>query len=219
MGEENILAIYFKTHDQSNYKKEVKDGFKIFSRDKLISILNLYNEVNSDIFNDFRDHINSIENEVNAFVYKKEWNHKNWIGFFKYLQQEMNRGDWAYVPNHSGGFMGYWWAFQKNESCWQYLQIQQNELVLKINALKPENYKNFRNKCYKHYLDKAKLENISFKKPARFGNGETMTILTTEYLVKDIETQLIDVVATIEQLKKYTQFIEKYSLTDADFLS
>ena len=131
----------------------------------------------------------------------------------------MNRGDWAYVPNHSGGFMGYWWAFQKNESCWQYLQIQQNELVLKINALKPENYKNFRNKCYKHYLDKAKLENISFKKPARFGNGETMTILTTEYLVKDIETQLIDVVATIEQLKKYTQFIEKYSLTDADFLS
>ena len=58
VGEENVLAIFFKTHDQSNYKKEIDDGFKIFSRDKLISVLNIYENVLSDIFNDFKDYIN-----------------------------------------------------------------------------------------------------------------------------------------------------------------
>lgn len=129
----------------------------------------------------------------------------------------MNRGNWGYVPNQNGGFMGYWWAFQKNESCWQYLQIQEGELVLKINAFKPENYSKFRNICYKHFLAKAQKENLSFKKPARFGKGETMTILTTEYLVRDLESQLININATSEKLKRYTQFIEKYALTDANF--
>lgn len=70
IGEENVLAIYFKTHDQSNYKKETEDGFKIFTRDNLINILNTINSVQSDIFNDFKEYIQGIENEVNAFVIK-----------------------------------------------------------------------------------------------------------------------------------------------------
>src|SRR5690606_32560055 len=36
---EKVLAIYFKTHDQSNYSREMSDGFKVFSRGQLISIL------------------------------------------------------------------------------------------------------------------------------------------------------------------------------------
>lgn len=219
VGEENVLAIFFKTPDQSNYKKEIADGFKIFSRDRLISVLDNYTSIPSDIFNDFKDYIYSIENEVNAYVHKEEWNHKNWVGFFKYLQKELNRGDWGYVPNQNGGFMGYWWAFQKNESCWQYLQIQEDKLVLKINALKPENYTKFRNYCYKYYIEKAKQENLSFKKPARFGNGETMTILTAEYLTKDKDSKLIDIEKTIQNLKSYTDFIEKYALKENDFTS
>ena len=218
VGEENVLAIFFKTHDQSNYKKEIDDGFKIFSRDKLISVLNIYENVLSDIFNDFKDYINSIENEVNAFVHKEKWNHKNWIGFFKYLQKELNRGNWGYVPNQNGGFMGYWWAFQKNEFCTQYLQIQEEDLVLKINSNKEENDKKFRNICYKHYLAKAKEDGLSFEKPTRFGKGETMTILTTKYLIRDESSELIDIESTLEKLKRYTQFIETNSLSPAQFV-
>ena len=47
VGQDNVLAIFFKTHDQSNYKKEIAEGFKIFSRDKLISVLDLYEDVSS----------------------------------------------------------------------------------------------------------------------------------------------------------------------------
>lgn len=90
---------------------------------------------------------------------------------------------------------------------------------MKINALKPENYTKFRNYCYKYYVEKAKRENLSFKKTVRFGNGETMTILTTEYLVKDEETKLINIEKTIQNLKSYTDFIEKYALKEHDFVS
>ena len=218
VGEENVLAIFFKTHDQSNYKKEINDGFKIFSRNKLIAVLDKFEDVSSDIFNDFKDYIKSIENEVNAFAVKEKWNNKNWIGFFKYLQQDLKRGDWGYVSNPNGGFMGYWWAFQRNEFCLQYLQIQQDDLVLKINSNKAENDKKFRDICYKHYLNKAKQEGLSFEKPARFGKGETMTILTTKYLVKNKETGLVNIDQTIERLREYTQFIEKHALTADEFL-
>lgn len=217
VGEENVLAIFFKTHDQSNYKKEIEEGFKIFSRDKLVAILDTHENVNSDIFNNFKDYIIEIENEVNAFIHKDQWNNKNWVGFFKHVQKELNRGNWGYVPNQNGGFMGYWWAFQKNETCWQYLQIQEDELVLKINVLKPENYSKFRNICYKHFLENAKKEGLSFQKPTRFGSGETMTILKTDYLVKD-ESKLINLDATLNKLRSYTQFIEEYALSDAEFI-
>ena len=218
VGEENVLAIFFKTHDQSNYKKEINEGFKIFSRDKLIAVLDKFENVSNDIFNDFKDHIKSIENEVNAFVVKDKWNNKNWIGFFKYLQQDFKRGDWGYVSNPNGGFMGYWWAFQRNEFCLQYLQIQQEDLVLKINSNKAENDKKFRDICYQHYSDKAKQEGLSFEKPARFGKGETMTILTTKYLVKNKVTGLVNIDQTLARLREYTQFIEKYALSDTEFL-
>lgn len=216
-GEENVLAIFFKTHDQSSYKKEIEEGFKIFSRDNLISILDIYKNVNSDIFNNFKDYIVEIEDEVNAFVFRKEWNKKNWIGFFKYVKNELKRGDWGYVSNPSGGFMGFWWAFQRNEYCTQYLQLQNNQLVLKINSNKAENDRKFRNICYEHYIEKAKLEGLKFAKPTRFGKGETMTILCTDYLVRCPDTELINIEQTLEKIHTYTKFIEKYALLDKDF--
>lgn len=218
VGEENVLAIFFKTHDQSNYKKELAEGFKIFSREKLISILNIYKDINSDIFNNFKDYILDIENEVNAFIHKTEWNHKNWIGFFKHLQKDLKRGDWGYVSNPNKGFMGYWWAFQKNETCWQYLQIQENELVLKINTLGNSKYREYRDYCYKHFLESSKIENLNFSKPQKFGSGNTITILKSQYIVRDTRTKLIDLNATVENLKLYTRFIEQYALNDQDFL-
>jgi hypothetical protein len=218
VGEENVLAIFFKTHDQSNYKKEINDGFKIFSRDKLILVLDKFKDVQSDIFNDFRNYIKSIENEVNAFVFKEKWNNKNWIGFFKRLQNDLKTGDWSYVSNPNGGFMGFWWAFQRNQYCLQYLQIQEDDLVLKINSNKAENDKKFRNICYKHYLSKSIQEGLSFEKPSRFGKGETMTILTTKYLVRNKETGLVNIDETIEKIKQYTHFIEKYALSEAEFV-
>lgn len=46
-----------------------------------------------------------------------------------------------------------------------------------------------------------------------------MTILTAEYLTKDKDSKLIDIEKTIQNLKSYTDFIEKYALKENDFTS
>jgi len=217
VGQENVLAIYFKTYDQSNYIKELADGFKVFHRQDLLRLLN-DTVTNNDIFLDFKSHIFSIEEEVGNFSNKEKWNHQNWTGFFKYLQKELNTGDWDYVPNQNGGFMGYWWAFNENELCTQYLQLQEDDLVLKINSKNEKNDKKFRNICYKHYLEKAKQAELSFNKPIRFGVGKTMTILTTKYIVRNEISQLIDVEKTKENIKLYTDFINSNFLKLDDFM-
>lgn len=214
---DKILAIYFKTHDQSNYNKEIEEGFKVFDRIELIKILDIYPKFENDIFQDFRQYIHAIESEVNAYVSKKAWSSRNWIGFFKFLKNELKQGDWEYVPNQSGGFMGYWWAFQRNEYCTQYLQIQQDDLVLKITCNNAEYDKKFRAICYKHYIAKAKENGLNFEKPARFGKGQTMTILRTNYLIKNQDTGLVDLQDTLEKLKQYTTFIESNFLDVAHF--
>lgn len=217
MGKANVLAIYFKTYDQSNYKKEEDDGFKVFHRQDLLKLLDK-TVTDNDIILDFKSHIFSIEEEVSNFQIKEAWNHQNWTGFFKYLQKELNAGDWGYVPNQNGGFMGYWWAFNKNELCTQYLQLQEDDLVLKINSKSEKYDKKFRNLCYKHYLEKAKQAEISFNKPIRFGVGETMTILTTKYIVRDKDSNLINIEKTKENIVLYTNFINNNFLKLEDFI-
>ena len=62
------------------------------------------------------------------------------------------------------------------------------------------------------------MENLNFLKPKKFGSENTITILKSEYIVRNCETKLVDLKATIENLKLYTRFIEKYALNDKDFL-
>lgn len=218
VGEDKVIAVYFKTFDQSHYRNEIKDGFKIFTRKQLLNILTKYESIQSDIFCDFSNYIQSIEDNTQAFKNKEKWNGLAWSGFYQHLQTELMQGDWGYVANPTGGFMGFWWAFQKNEFCKQYLQIQHDKLVLKINSDKKENNKKFRNICYKHYLAKAKENDLNFDKPVKFGNGETMTILTTDYLIRNAGSGLVDIESTIDKLKKYTQFIEANFLSAERFI-
>ncbi len=194
------------------------DGFNIFQRSDLIFVLNSFQNIHSDIFNDFKDYILDIENEVNAFKTKESWGKKNWIGFFKFLQSELQRGDWSYVANQSGGFMGYWWAFQYNSHCTQYLQIQENDLVLKINCKNSKNSRKNRDICYKHFLARGKEQGLLFNKPSRFGIGDTMTVLVTKYLVRRPDNNLVDLQATLENIKAHTLFIENNYLREASFI-
>lgn len=57
-----------------------------------------------------------MENEINLYVNMniKKWEKNQYIGFFKFLKEkekELLKCDecsWGYVPNASGGFMGFW---------------------------------------------------------------------------------------------------------------
>lgn len=207
VGKENVLAIFFKTHDQSNYQKEEKEGFKIFQRSHLLDILQESN-VKNDIFNDFKSYILGIEESVNSFreISHADWKKAQWIGFFKYLQIALNQGDWKYVANPSGGFMGFWWASKKFENYTIYLQLEKQKLTLKIYSPDSMLSRQYRNANYKYFLQKAKDSNLEFVKPSRFGSGKTMTILQTDYL-NDNSDGTVDLDKTLQYLQAVTSFV------------
>lgn len=217
-----VIAIFFKTFDQSNYKKEENDGFSIFTRAMFLKVIakSEFQNIQSDIFQNYLSYILSIEEKVQSYKIKKieGWSGLSWNGFFKELQCYIDGSNWGRVNNVSGGFMGFWWAFKENQFCTQYLQIEQDNLVLKISSNKANNSKKIREICYKHYLVKAKESELSFKKPTRFGKGKTMTILTTKYLIRDESSELINIESTLQELKKYTRFIETNFLEATQFV-
>ena len=42
------------------------------------------------------------------------------------------KGEWAYVSNPRGGFIGFWWHWKTDANCKQYIQLEHEKLCFKI---------------------------------------------------------------------------------------
>lgn len=85
--EDKIIPIYLQTHDQSNYKAVLKDGFYPVTRRDLLDLFNSEQNAalqESDIYSDYHNYLQSIEEAVQSFKSQpvKEWKKRAWIGFF-----------------------------------------------------------------------------------------------------------------------------------------
>ena len=132
--ENNIIPIYFKTGDQSNYSSVVKNGYHPLLREEIIGVLNQYVGENP-ILVDYRNHLQSITDKVESYQAKEvtqAWSRDAWVGFYSELQKRLGAGAWDYVANPKKGFLGFWWHFQGNKECKQYLQLEQEKLCFKI---------------------------------------------------------------------------------------
>ncbi len=207
---ENILPIYFKTYDQSSYATVEANDYKVFLRSDFLSILDLKNEskVKNAIFEDFRSHLHAIEDRVQSYHDKQipdkenKWKRDTWTGIYMRLQDELGKGNWDYVSNKKGGFMGFWWGFQGDESCKQYLQLEENKLCFKIKVKEKSQRKELRKKWYKILKSKCSEFGINFERPNRFGNGKYMTVMVADkYMIPNDEGR-IDVDATVKYLKQ-----------------
>ena len=128
-----VLAVYLKTGNESQRPLPVgADGF--FFRPNLLEVLDRHPSTGNDIVEEFRSHLQEWENQTNAFAALplEHWTTKSWQaweGFFAWLQHNLDLADdgpvWDYVPNASGGFLGFWWHWQPLDAkpCELYLQI------------------------------------------------------------------------------------------------
>lgn len=131
--ENNIIPIYFKTEDQCDYSSIKKNGYHPLLREEIIDILNKYNGANA-ILLDYRDHLQSITDKVESYKSKEitGWDRYSWVGFYRELQKQLGCGNWDYVANPNGGFLGFWWYFQGSDECKQYLQLEEDKFCFKI---------------------------------------------------------------------------------------
>lgn len=129
-----IAAVYLKTGDQGSYLSVDQAGYGLFLRRDFLDILNRGEQagVKNDIFSDFLRHLRGVEAAVQSFStaplgeWNKDWS--RWKGFFLVLQERLGEGDWNYVANPSGGFMGFWWYWHGDK----YLQLENDKLCFKV---------------------------------------------------------------------------------------
>lgn len=200
--EDNIIPIYFKTEDQASYSNVEKNGYQPFLREDFLSILNGYKGTNA-ILVDYRDHLQSITDKVESYksIELSKWGWHSWIGFYLELQKRLGNGHWDYVANPNGGFLGFWWHFQGNDECEQYLQLEQDKFCFKIWVKNEDQRTTLRSKWSKTIKHEAENFKLNLVKPARFGNGEYMTVCVLEGEYRKTIGGVIDMDATITQFR------------------
>jgi hypothetical protein len=198
------LPIYYKSEDQSCYSKVLENGYKPFLRNEMIATLDMY-DGNNQILIDYREHLIQITKQVDSFMHLpiEDWSWHSWIGFYLRLQDELKAGDWDYVANPSGGFLGFWWHSHGDNECEQYLQLEENKLCFKIRVGDNSDKRELRSRWHSLIKNKSSdIKNLSIIKPTRFGSGKYMTVCISpnDYRVTKADNR-IDILKTIELLK------------------
>lgn len=207
--EEKILPIYFKTRDQSDYKSVVNNGYFPFLRRDLLMVLNKHEDIESDIFQDFRSRMNSIEASIQSFLDLPlgDWQRQSrdiWIGFYMALQGEFPDAGWGYVANQSGGFMCFSFSWQGAA----YLQLEQDKLCFKIDVKERRNRAHQRWAWHNAFMAAAKSAGLKLRKPHRFGTGSTMTVCLLDEEYRKVKNGVLDMPETVRFIKKISDFMK-----------
>lgn len=200
-----IVLIYVQTGDQSDYGEVVESGFHVIDRGTL---LDLFEGVHgerargrSEILSDYTAHLRRLEDTVLSYrtLPLVEWTQDSWRGFFRYLQNELKDGGWGFVPNPSGGFLGYWWCITAHDV---YLQLEEAKLCFKIAVEGKQQRAGKRSYWCERVLSECEKRNFPVSRPARFGNGRYMTVahMDHDYRVED-SVGRINLAGTIATLR------------------
>lgn len=205
------VFLFIKTVTQSksaNSRVENK-GFSVIER---IDLLNFFKKLETDnhIISEFFNFLALSQAKEDSFeiLPYTQWTYDSWIGFYGFLDSQLDITDWKYVP--IGDFIGAWWHFSSWKEYNVYLQIEQGSLCFKIGDVL-ENHSQIRNEWYEILIAKAKDEKlIEIKKPSRFGTGNCMTVAVVE--INDwlgAEDRPIDKTTVIKKLQNYQEFLAK----------
>ena len=131
----------------------------------------------NNILSDYVEFLEDIEKRVQSFksLQLEEWDWYSWTGFYKYLQEKLEDGEWGYVSNPSGGFLGFWWYWNGDEECEQYLQLEENKLCFKIAVDDETKRTDLKWKWNERILEAAKDSCVNVIKPV-LRNGQCMTV-------------------------------------------
>lgn len=209
--DQNILPIYLQTGEQGDYKKVQESGFMLLARAELLNILKTGANTNNDILNDYIVYLEEIEHQVQSFMHLDldEWNWYSWQGFYNYLQTNLGDGEWDYVPNASGGFLGFWWHGNGDDECDQYLQLEESKLCFKIAVDEKSRRTDLKWKWHERFLNAAEGSPISVVKPVlRNGNFMTVAVLDGDYRRANKDGK-IDLEKTLDILREVQRIYDK----------
>ena len=201
--------VYLKVGDQSSYNAVERQGWTAFQRSDLLGVIGgAADRAENDILNDYVAHLQRIEKAVASFRSRpvSEWSARAWRGFFMALQDELGQGEWSYVPNASGGFMGFWWGFHQVQGGEVYLQLEEQRLVAKVGVPNKVERSAVRNRWSR--IVREGVSSPPFYRPKRFGYGRWMTVANADPYIR-VKKGLLDLDATIAFLLRATNAISE----------
>jgi hypothetical protein len=185
-------------------------GYQPFLRGDLLAILNRYEAIESDIFQDFRVCLNRIESEVNSFrsLPLNQWNWNSWIGFYGEMKKTFPDGNWGYVANPSGGFLGFWFSWHHNA----YLQMEQEKFCFKIEVENRDEQSAERQRWHDAIMTAGNAAGVKLRKPDRFGLGSYMTVCVLNEEYRQTKDGILDLDATVDFIRKLSVMLKTVQL-------
>lgn len=202
-----VVRVYLKTGDESGYAASRRKGWATFSRAQLLAVLRGGEDLANDVLREFTAHLQRIEEAVNAYrtMPLDQWPRDAWRGFFLDLQARLGDGDWDYVPNPSGGFMGFWWGWREVQGGRVYLQLEEKQLVLKVEVGQGQSRSEVRDRLVSQVAN-GMLGDLGarFERPARLGHGAYMTFARHkgDYRATRPDGLSLDMEATLARLRE-----------------
>lgn len=215
-----LHCVYYKSGNESKHKlnclkaKYAEDlqesSFRIIGKEAVLDTLHKTSS-NNAILLDYIDKLDNLQERTNAFktVSYKKWDWEAWQGFYLSLEDKLGKGDWGYVANPSGGFLGYWWHWCPlaiDSTIELYLQFEQDKLCIKA-------YSKAETKPLLSWtdqiVDNAKSNNLPVTPPGKRRIGKTMTlaVVQLDYLL-DVPLNLE---STVKKLIVLASFVTQVS--------
>lgn len=213
-----IVLVYFKMQEQSNFNVVKNSGFKVYNRNDMLFILNNYFSLvpklkQNNILIDYYENLQELNNKINSYTSLplNKWEYYSWQGFYSNLQNYL-KGHWNYVPNKGGGFLGFWWHHNRIKredlDIEFYLQLEEDKLTFKLISFK-ENQRRFCRDYYRNFLFKKASElNINISRFGRLGKHMGVAKLDYEYRLTG-GNGLLDLGATVDNLTRLMKLIDE----------
>lgn len=213
---EKISLVYFKTGDQSNYRKVEEKGYRTFKRTDFLKLLKSGKEegIKNEIFLDFLSYLNNVDISVNSYqnLPINEWHRDSWKGFYIELQKRLGQGDWDYVPQKNGGFLGFWWNWNSKEyndtGFEYYLQLEHSKFCFKLYPYKRDKAREIRDYYRSLLYPKAKEHKIGIYQNGRIGNYMTVAALSEDVRKTD-GNGILDIEKTIQEIRRIEKMVNE----------
>jgi hypothetical protein len=214
----NLFFVYLKTGNESRATTDEirKKGYVIIDRKAVLEILNSCNSKN-DILIEFRDYLNTIELRSNSFIKYENIvsDGKAAEGFYLKLQELIPEwSSWGYVPNQTGGFLGFWYHWTSPGNYRLYIQIENAfddgiKLVVKIG-----DWDQSIDTLYSVFSELQTTANqygLNLIKPDRYRTGKTSTLAIVENAFLSKPDGTFDINQFHEILEKLEKILDTHT--------
>lgn len=180
INDPQILGIYYKMWEQSDMRKVRESDFSHFGRRHMLKLLNKnYPTGTNDTVDQYEEYLVRMQERLDAFKTEpvSKWSGTQWTGFYSKLKQDLNDGDFGYVANPSGGFMGYWFGGEDiGGGATLYLQSEQGKFCFKIHVKEKNKRKAAKKFWHPVVLEAGKQAGLEVVKPRVMRTGQWFTI-------------------------------------------